>query len=51
VAPADQAIVDAVRSGEKIGSITITGDYAPLFEKMHARLSRWNETLDRGAQA
>jgi len=42
----DRAIVDAVRAGEKIGSITIRGDYAPLFEKMQARLERWNQTLD-----
>jgi len=43
----DRAIVDAVRAGEKIGSITIRGDYAPLFEKMQARLERWNQTLDQ----
>jgi len=42
----DRAIVDAVRAGEKIGSISIRGDYAPLFEKMQARLERWNQTLD-----
>ena len=42
----DRAIVDSVRAGEKIGSITIRGDYGPLFEKMHARLERWNQTLD-----
>jgi len=42
----DRAIVDAVRQGEKIGSITIKGDYAPLFEKMKPRLERWNATLD-----
>lgn len=42
----DRAIVDAVRAGEKIGSITIRGDYAPLFEKMAGRLERWNQTLD-----
>ena len=44
----DRAIVDAVRQGEKIGSITIKGDYAPLFEKMKGRLERWNQTLDTG---
>ncbi len=42
----DRAIVDAVRVGEKIGSITIKGDYAPLFEKEKARLERWNQILD-----
>src|SRR3954470_19813287 len=39
----DRAIVDAVRQGEKIGSITIKGDYAPLFEKEKARFERWNQ--------
>jgi len=42
----DRAIVDAVRQGEKIGSITIKGDYAPLFEKEKGRLERWNKVLD-----
>jgi peptidyl-prolyl cis-trans isomerase B (cyclophilin B) len=44
----DRAIIDAVRQGEKIGSISIKGDHAPLFEKMKARLERWNQTLDAG---
>jgi peptidyl-prolyl cis-trans isomerase B (cyclophilin B) len=43
---ADRDIVDHVRTGEKIGSITIKGDHAALFEKVHARLERWNHTLD-----
>ena len=42
----DRAIVDAVRQGEKIGSITIKGDYAPLLEKEKARVERWNQILD-----
>ena len=42
----DRAIVDAVRQGEKIGSITIKGDYGPLFEKMKPQLDRWNQVLD-----
>ena len=42
----DRAIVDAVRQGEKIGSITIKGDYAPLLEKEKARIERWNQILD-----
>ncbi|HET6604367.1 MAG TPA: peptidylprolyl isomerase [Xanthomonadaceae bacterium] len=46
VGPGDQDIVDHVRQGEKIGSITIRGDLAPLFAKMHARLERWNQVLD-----
>lgn len=47
----DQAIVDAVRGGEKIGSITITGDASAVLEQMHTRLARWNETLDQAARA
>ncbi|HST29160.1 MAG TPA: peptidylprolyl isomerase [Rudaea sp.] len=46
VGPEDQAVVDAVRAGEKIGSVTIRGDHKPLFEKLHARIERWNQTLD-----
>ena len=46
VGPEDQAVVDAVRGGEKIGSITIRGDHKALFEKLHARIERWNQTLD-----
>ncbi len=42
----DREIVHHVRAGEKIGSITITGDHAALFEKVHARLERWNAMLD-----
>jgi len=48
--PEDQKIVDQIRAGEKIGSITIKGDTQPLFERMAARLSRWNETLDQQAR-
>jgi peptidyl-prolyl cis-trans isomerase B (cyclophilin B) len=50
VGPADQAIVDAVRAGEKIGSITFTGDTAPVLEQMKSRLVRWNEALDQAAK-
>src|SRR4029453_16816688 len=38
----DRAIVDSVRAGEKIGSITIRGDYAPLFQKMNPRRTPWH---------
>ena len=44
--PEDQVVVDAVRTGEKIGSITIRGDHKALFDKLHARIERWNQTLD-----
>jgi peptidyl-prolyl cis-trans isomerase B (cyclophilin B) len=42
----DREIVDQIRTGEKIGSITIKGDYAPLFEKEKTRIDRWNQILD-----
>jgi peptidyl-prolyl cis-trans isomerase B (cyclophilin B) len=42
----DREIVDQIRTGEKIGSITIKGDYAPLFEKEKNRLAQWNKILD-----
>jgi len=45
----DRKIVDAVRAGEKIGSITITGDYQPLLDKMHRRIEQWNQALDARA--
>ncbi len=46
----DQAIIDQIRAGEKIGSITIKGDVQPLLDKVAARLTRWNETLDQQAK-
>ena len=50
VGPEDQAIVDAVRAGEKIGSITVTGDADAVLNQMSARVSRWNEVLDQAAR-
>jgi|SRR5579885_2025218 peptidyl-prolyl cis-trans isomerase B (cyclophilin B) len=46
IGPEDQVVVNSVRQGDKIGSITIKGDYAALFKKLHARIERWNHTLD-----
>ena len=43
---ADQAIVDQIRQGDAITSITIQGDTAPLFAAMADRLKQWNEILD-----
>ena len=42
----DQKVVDAIRGGDTIDSITIQGDTAPLLEKMHARVEQWNKALD-----
>jgi peptidyl-prolyl cis-trans isomerase B (cyclophilin B) len=46
VGSADQALVNAVRGGEKIGSVTVEGDYAPLFAQAKAHLDKWNAVLD-----
>lgn len=41
----DQKIVDQIRTGEKIGSITIQGDHTSLFDKMKDRIEQWNKIL------
>lgn len=41
-----QDIVDAVRGGDKIGSIRIEGDTAPLLAAQKARVDQWNTALD-----
>lgn len=43
----DQKIVDAIKGGDTIESITIHGDTAPLFEKEKDRLAQWNAALDQ----
>ncbi len=42
-----QAVVDAIRQGEKMSQITIEGDTTALFAdaKVIAKLSKWNEAL------
>jgi peptidyl-prolyl cis-trans isomerase B (cyclophilin B) len=47
VGPADQAIVDRIKGGDAIESITIKGDTAPLFAQQKAHLDEWNAVLDR----
>ena len=47
VGPADQAIVDKIKGGDAIESITIKGDTAPLFAQQKAHLDEWNAVLDR----
>jgi peptidyl-prolyl cis-trans isomerase B (cyclophilin B) len=46
MSPADQAVVDQVQVGDRIGSIEIQGDYGPLFAKAKTHLDRWNAILD-----
>jgi peptidyl-prolyl cis-trans isomerase B (cyclophilin B) len=45
--PEDQKVVDAIRGGDTIESITIEGDVAPLFAQQKSRLDEWNAVLDR----
>ncbi|MBL0041865.1 MAG: peptidylprolyl isomerase [Xanthomonadales bacterium] len=47
VGAADQTLVDAVRQGDTITSITIEGDYSALFDKVRAQLDAWNAILDQ----
>jgi len=41
----DQAVVNSIVQGDKIISITITGDYSKLAEKNKDTLDKWNEIL------
>lgn len=43
---ADKAVVDQIRGGDKIESITIEGDAAPLLAAQKARVDQWNAALD-----
>jgi len=47
VSKEDQKIVDQVRAGEKISSVTIHGDPQPLLEKMKERIEQWNTFLSK----
>lgn len=42
----DQRVVDAVRGGDKIESVRIEGDAAPLLASQQARVDEWNAALD-----
>ncbi len=41
----DQAVVNAIRQGDKIEKVEVEGDTASLFERMKDRISEWNEKL------
>jgi peptidyl-prolyl cis-trans isomerase B (cyclophilin B) len=49
VGAGDQQVVDAVRGGDKIESITIEGDTASLLASQSGRIGDWNKTLDASA--
>mgnify|MGYP003770454855 CR=1 FL=1 len=42
----DQKIVNAIRGGDRIGSVTIVGDADPLLAAQAARVAQWSATLD-----
>jgi peptidyl-prolyl cis-trans isomerase B (cyclophilin B) len=46
VGAGDQQVVDAVRGGDKIESITIEGDTAALLASQASRIAEWNKALD-----
>lgn len=41
----DQAIVNAIEQGDKIVSVTISGDVDALLESQAERVAEWNESL------
>ena len=41
----DQAVVNAVKMGDKIESITINGDTGPLLAAQAGRVAEWNKVL------
>lgn len=43
----DQKVVNSIRQGDTIASITIEGDTAPLFEKVSDTITKWNSVLKK----
>jgi peptidyl-prolyl cis-trans isomerase B (cyclophilin B) len=43
----DQKVVNSIKQGDKIESITIEGDTSALFEKISDRIQKWNTILDK----
>lgn len=41
----DQAVVNAINQGDKINSVTITGDTAAVLEKAASNVEQWNQAL------
>ena len=46
VGAADQAVVDAIRGGDRIESVTVDGDVDALLAAQAARVAEWNAVLD-----
>jgi len=47
LAEEDQDVVNSIAQGDKIVSITIEGDTAPLMQKVQSRTREWDEQLNR----
>ena len=45
IGPEDQSVVNAVRGGEKIGSVTIAGDTDAVLAAQADRVAEWNKIL------
>ena len=43
--PEDQAVVNAIKGGDSIESVRITGDTAPLLAAQASRVADWNRVL------
>ncbi len=43
----DQAIVNSIRQGERIDSISIQGDYSSLMQEMQSHVDGWNRVLEQ----
>jgi peptidyl-prolyl cis-trans isomerase B (cyclophilin B) len=43
----DQNVVNSIAQGDKILSITIEGDVAPLMQQIQSRVREWDEQLNR----
>ena len=41
----DMAVVNAIQGGDRIDSVTISGDAAPLLAAQSARVSQWNDAM------
>jgi peptidyl-prolyl cis-trans isomerase B (cyclophilin B) len=45
VGPEDMAVVNAIQGGDRIESVTVSGDVEPLLAAQAARVSQWNEAM------
>ena len=45
VGPEDMAVVNQIQGGDRIDSVTLAGDTAPLLAAQSARVAQWNEAM------